>query len=116
MNASTNPAHTLDQLLLRTSLYDEYYRGEISQWYFVGEDDYPSVQPTGKIRLSTLIKSTASAHDGTSLEGKYICELGIFGGTATSAKDSGYMFNIKIIDGWKIIPESQLLVNWTITF
>ena len=115
-------------------LLHETIRKKITSWAFVNGDGTISDTETNILKLTTLFDE----HDLSSEEGgtlynltdekgepisdelkhdrHFIVEMGLFGGNASDAANSGYMFNHRLCAAWNKIEGSSLLINWTITF
>lgn len=105
-----------DQQRQATKLLHETIRRKITNWSFLNEDgtivEKTLENPDGVsniLKLSTLFEESDE-------ENNFIVEMALFGGNATEAADSGYMFNYKMFKSWNKIAGSSLLVNWIITF
>lgn len=95
-------------------LQNETLRKPISSWAFVDDDYNISTEVTNILKLSTKIEY--KDFDSTDSDNYFIVEMGLFGGDATTEKNSGYMFNYKLFKSWNMLKDSTLIVNWYITF
>lgn len=90
-----------------TKLVGELFRKEFTSWSFM-DGDTPSATPTNVLRLVTTFDTNEASGPLT--------EMGLFGGDATEAKNSGIMFNYKTFPVWNKPNDSQLTVTWKLTF
>lgn len=98
-----------------TQLVHETTRKYITSWAFVDTDYNISTEETNILRLGTIFDyQTDFEHNNA--DNYYIVEMGLFGGNATSERNSGHLFNYKTFKSWNMLPESKLLINWFITF
>lgn len=100
-----------------TRLGNETARKEFESWYFLTYDNatnkYMRVSdpesPTNILELTSVFYETEAIGS--------ITEMGLFGGTdATTASNSGMMFNIKRFPVWNKPSDTVLTIIWRITF
>ena len=94
--------------LTDTKLVGEIARKEFTSWAFVDENDAVSEIPTNILKLVTTFTETEAVGPLT--------EMGLYGGTATDEKDSGFLFNRKSFPIWSKSSDSRLTISWRITF
>lgn len=85
-------------------LRDELFRKTFTSWSFIDSTTSNTVStPTNIIQVvTTFLESEAVGP---------LVEMGIFGGDATSTKDSGYMFNYKTFAVWNKPNDARLTVS-----
>lgn len=87
-----------------TKLRDEIARKEFTSWTFVDPvTGNNTSSPTNILKLSTTFLETEAVGP--------LVEMGLFGGNATSTKDSGYMFNYKTFPVWNKPNDARLIVS-----
>lgn len=97
-------AETASAVALRSPLI----RKAITSWTYIDANGNPTATETNVIRYTTLFSDSEAVGS--------ITEMGLFGGNATSALGSGYMFNFKTFGVWTKDSTVQLTAVWTLTF
>lgn len=97
-----------------TQLENELIRNKITSWSFMDTNNDISDTQTNILKLTTLFDE--NNEEFKALYGKFIVEMGLFGGNATDERNSGHLFNYKLFNSWNLIEGSSLLINWIITF
>ncbi|TCP57985.1 hypothetical protein EV586_102433 [Tumebacillus sp. BK434] len=97
-----------------SALRDEVYRKPITTWRYLNSDGSVSAAPTHILELTTEILEG----EGVPQEAESVpfTEMGLFGGDASGAKDSGFMFNHKVFPVWNKPIDARLRIVWKITF
>lgn len=98
------PAEQLDT----TKLEGEIFRKEFTSWCFVDASGNDTNSPTNILKLVTTFYESEAVGPLT--------EMGLFGGNAEAAKDSGYMFNYKTFPVWNKPSDARLTITWKLTF
>ena len=107
VSSAWNLQNPTEEKITDTKLVGELFRKEFTSWSFLDED-LPVSTPTNVLRLVTTFDTNEATGPLT--------EMGLFGGDATTAKDSGIMFNYKTFAVWNKPADSQLTVTWKLTF
>lgn len=91
-----------------STLRSEVFRKPITSWRFLTADGATSVNPTNVLELTTdVLESEAVAA---------LTEMGLFGGDATNAANSGHLFNHKVFAVWNKPADARLKIIWKISF
>lgn len=91
-----------------TTLRNELARTMVDSYTYLDASGNPTQTETNVVQY-TFTFGTSEANGG-------LCEMGLFGGDATSTKDSGYMFNYKVFPVWNKSSDVELTIAWKITF
>ncbi|MNJ90224.1 hypothetical protein D3C87_78180 [compost metagenome] len=87
----------------------EIFRKQFTSWTFVD----PSTNAASNTATNILqIVTTFQENEAVGA----LTEMGIFGGNATTVKDSGIMFNYKTFAVWNKPSDARLTVTWKLTF
>jgi hypothetical protein len=96
-------------------LRNEIARKEFTYWSYVdpttGND---TATPTNILKLATTFTEAEAVPAGSTYGS--LVEMGLFGGNATTAKDSGIMFNFKTFAVWNKPNDARLTITWKLTF
>lgn len=95
------------------ALRSEVFRKAITSWTYLDASGNPIGTPpngVGVIQFTTTFLASEANYGLT--------EMGLFGGAATSAANSGQMFNMKVFPIWNKTSalNASLTIVWTITF
>lgn len=83
-------------------------RKAITSWTYLDANGNPTATETNVIQLTTVFNENEA--NGA------IVEMGLFGGGATTAIGTGYMFNYKTFPVWNKDSTLKLTVVWKLTF
>ena len=91
----------------------EAFRKAITSWTYLDANGGVVATPpdgVGRIEFTTTFGPTEANYD--------LVEMGLFGGNASTTKDSGTMFNYKVFKVWSKTADlnASLTVVWTIAF
>jgi hypothetical protein len=90
-------------------LAGEFYRKQFTDWKFLDMFGNLSPSPTNVLLLSTTFLESEAVGP--------LVEMGIFGdNSATTAKDTGMMFNYKTFKVWNKPNSCRLSIIWKLTF
>lgn len=92
----------------QTQLRNALARKAIGAWTYIDNSGNPTASETNIIEFTVTFADTEA--NGA------IVEMGLFGGDATIALGSGYMFNYKVFPVWNKQTGMQLTITWRITF
>lgn len=92
----------------QTTLRVPLLRKAITSWTYLDADGNPTASETGIIQLTTIFNET----EGNGA----IVEMGLFGGDATTANGTGYMFNYKTFPVWNKDSTLKLTIVWKVTY
>ena len=101
------------ETLTATKLVGEFYRKPFTSWSFVDATGNDTETLTNKLKLvTTFFENEANGP---------ITEMGLYGGDAQNwnagaGKDTGYLFNVKVLKVWNKSEESRLSIQWILTF
>ena len=107
VSSAWNLQNPTEEKITDTALVGELFRKEFTSWSFL-DNDLPVSNPTNVLRLVT----TFDVNEATGP----LTEMGLFGGDATEAANSGIMFNYKTFAVWNKPADSQLTITWKLTF
>ena len=107
VSSAWNLQNPTEEKITDTALVGELFRKEFTSWSFLN-NDLPVSYPTNVLRLVT----TFDVNEATGP----LTEMGLFGGDATEAANSGIMFNYKTFAVWNKPADSQLTITWKLTF
>jgi len=93
-----------DQTALRAPLA----RKAITSWTYLDANGAPTASETNVLQLTTTFNETEATGA--------IVEMGLFGGDATDAIGTGYMFNYKTFPVWNKASDMKLTIVWKLTF
>lgn len=107
VGAGTQQAPEVERRTMK-SLRQPFFRKAISSWSYVDALGNPTAQETSAIQITTLFNPSEAVGALT--------EMGLWGGDATNALGSGYMFNIKTFSVWNKQAGMILTIVWTLRF
>ena len=107
VSSAWNLQNPTEEKITDTALVGELFRKEFTSWSFL-DNDLPVSNPTNVFRLVT----TFDVNEATGP----LTEMGLIGGDATEAANSGIMFNYKTLAVWNKPADSQLTITWKLTF
>jgi hypothetical protein len=92
----------------KTQLNGEIFRKKFTGWSFIDQSGSEVVGPTNMLKLVVTFDESEAVGPLT--------EMGLFGGNATTSKDSGFMFNYKTFAVWNKTNDARLTITWKLTF
>ena len=101
------------ETLTATKLVGEFYRKRFTSWCFVDASGNETDGLTNKLKITTTFMENEA--NGP------ITEMGLYGGDAQdwnvgAGKDSGAIWNYKVLKVWNKNDSSRLTIVWTLTF
>lgn len=92
-----------------SKLVGEVARASFSNWTFLDNSG-------NSVNTLTNIMKLSATFDESQAVGAQITEMGLYGGNANAAKDTGTLFNYKTFPVWTKSSGTKLTVIWKITF